>query len=401
MEDIDGDEDDSTGANYCAHYFPTSSPAKRVVIQHRATDDIQSQHPSINSLEQRQSEMLSEDATSFQGASCLAQKSLLASNHDSSINDHLQTTSKLPNDKYGYDQDEIEAFLDNSSSSFAAEFDEIYDDFEASITRDAAGTAHSMQAKEPEMCSRLTDVASWSTFFANGEPDSPGWPSSLSDRDLGEETASVVMLDPEQIADDGKIVILSEDDDQSISHLRLLFEQPEIKHDTLLHHTISTKGFPGRFSMFQPEQLSWLGNEATTYTFGLTCHPNGRITNRAFVRDPLHQVTSLDEADIMHDTILSAAIRHAELTAAKLEPLKQMRTMEERVLRREIHRECALARLEGVSVGYFRYFAGHMTVEEYLAARICVCWSDCFCNKLCTRFGDMLCPCSGSLELCD
>lgn len=72
------------------------------------------------------------------------------------------------------------------------------------------------------------------------------------------------------------------------------------------------------------------------------------------------------------------------------------RTSEDEDLRREAHRECAAAQLEGVPVGYYRHFAGHMTVEEYVEAKMCVCWAQCPCSKLCTRSGDLACPCAGN-----
>lgn len=68
-------------------------------------------------------------------------------------------------------------------------------------------------------------------------------------------------------------------------------------------------------------------------------------------------------------------------------------------LRRETHLECAMARLEGVVVGQYRYYQGHMTIEDYKAARICICWQECWCAKMCTRFGDLRCPCSNDLLL--
>jgi hypothetical protein len=75
------------------------------------------------------------------------------------------------------------------------------------------------------------------------------------------------------------------------------------------------------------------------------------------------------------------------------------RTAAEEALRREIHRECALARLEGVSVGEYRYYQGHLNIEEYKEASMCICWEACECSKMCTRFGDMLCPCSKYIEI--
>lgn len=186
----------------------------------------------------------------------------------------------------------------------------------------------------------------------------------------------------------------------SLRHENTLRDVRSSRGSSTMHMGLN-KGYPGRFSMLHSHQLHYFSDRPIQHSFGLSYHPNGRLLNKFFIRDCRYQTTSLGEADFERDAVLGAVIRHAEITAAKLEPLKQMRSVQERATRREVHRECALARLEGVSVGYFRYFAGHMTVEEYLSARMCVCWNDCFCNKLCTRFGDMLCPCSRNLELCD
>ena len=75
------------------------------------------------------------------------------------------------------------------------------------------------------------------------------------------------------------------------------------------------------------------------------------------------------------------------------------RTAAEEALRREVHHECTAARLEGVSVGQYRYYQGHLNIEEYKEAGMCVCWEACECSKLCTHFGDLLCPCSKHIEI--
>ena len=67
--------------------------------------------------------------------------------------------------------------------------------------------------------------------------------------------------------------------------------------------------------------------------------------------------------------------------------------------RRELHMECTFARLEGAGVGHWRYHQGHLTLEEYIRVGACVCWEDCVCSKLCTRYGDLVCPCGKWLEL--
>lgn len=74
------------------------------------------------------------------------------------------------------------------------------------------------------------------------------------------------------------------------------------------------------------------------------------------------------------------------------------RTVEQEALRRETHFESSLACLEGVSIGEYRYYHGHSNVEEYNKGGMCVCWSECFCTVMCSKYADMLCPCAKFLE---
>ena len=76
---------------------------------------------------------------------------------------------------------------------------------------------------------------------------------------------------------------------------------------------------------------------------------------------------------------------------------KIARSKAEDELRKEIQLECTVARLEGISVGEYRYYMGHLNIEEYNEAKMCICWEECACSKLCTRFGDLLCPCAGAI----
>ena len=94
-----------------------------------------------------------------------------------------------------------------------------------------------------------------------------------------------------------------------------------------------------------------------------------------------------------------AAIRYADEQVAIGQHFP--RTVDEEIFRRECHRECAMARLEGVSVGKYRYFQGHMTLADYVDSGICVCWDECACTKMCTRYGDLICPCSGWIRVHD
>jgi hypothetical protein len=70
------------------------------------------------------------------------------------------------------------------------------------------------------------------------------------------------------------------------------------------------------------------------------------------------------------------------------------RTQVQENLRTEMHHEVTMARLESVSVGKYRYYQGHLNIEEYKSIGMCICWEECECSMLCTRFADLLCPCS-------
>ena len=80
-------------------------------------------------------------------------------------------------------------------------------------------------------------------------------------------------------------------------------------------------------------------------------------------------------------------------------PVAMLRIPSQENLRREAHMELASARLEGVCVGEYRYYQGHLSVEDYIKKGLCVCWSHCACSRVCSRFGDVLCPCSADLVL--
>jgi hypothetical protein len=132
-------------------------------------------------------------------------------------------------------------------------------------------------------------------------------------------------------------------------------------------------------------------------TTGDCLHPNYLFTHLNFypclhedkldyrtriARPGTHIAWSIDYADELTDIATDAP-----------------RTAAEEALRREAYRECSLARLEGVSVGQYRYYEGHLNIEEYKEAGMCICWEACECSKMCTRFGDILCPCSKYIEI--
>ncbi|KAK5103014.1 hypothetical protein LTS08_003817 [Lithohypha guttulata] len=157
--------------------------------------------------------------------------------------------------------------------------------------------------------------------------------------------------------------------------------------------------YPGRFSISLLKPRAHHKPANCKEIFGLASHPNGRIINDAFSEDNRMHVTSYTDSELTKNPALAITLQRAERKALDPDVTAEARTSRQSVLRRETHRECALARLEGVPVGYYRYFAGHMTVEDYLAAKMCICWGQCYCNKLCTRFGDLLCPCSDDLTV--
>ncbi|OCT44757.1 hypothetical protein CLCR_05575 [Cladophialophora carrionii] len=174
-----------------------------------------------------------------------------------------------------------------------------------------------------------------------------------------------------------------------------------LKHKRL---TTSLTGYPGQFESYEAEYLSVRATLACPelFTTGDSGHPNGLFTHTNFVADPTYPHREYTAAMLAALPVRDLALSHAETSTqsyACSAPVSALRTPTQEMLRREIHRECAAARLEGVSVGEYRYYQGFMSLEEYLAARVCVCWAFCWCSKLCGRYADVLCPCSGWIEL--
>ena len=134
-----------------------------------------------------------------------------------------------------------------------------------------------------------------------------------------------------------------------------------------------------------------------TVTTGDRLHPNYLFTHSNF--SPCSHKDKLDYQ--MHitrpETQIARSINYAEeLTDIAA---NASRTAAEEALRREVYRECSSACLEGVSVGQYRYYEGHLNIEEYKEAGMCICWEACECSIMCTRFGDILCPCSKYIEI--
>lgn len=136
-------------------------------------------------------------------------------------------------------------------------------------------------------------------------------------------------------------------------------------------------------------------------TFGTETHANGVFHHHRFQaggNTPYNQY-SLDfslSAAPPANSPLGKAIRIADEKIDVAADTK--RSVEEEALRRETHFECAAARLEGVPVGELRYYHGHSGVAEYSKGGFCVCWGECFCTTMCTKYADMVCPCAKHLE---
>jgi hypothetical protein len=175
--------------------------------------------------------------------------------------------------------------------------------------------------------------------------------------------------------------------------------------------TATLTSYPGQFTSYETKYLNRHKKIRSTepkpntplpsHRFGDRLHANGLITHTAFIPDP--QPTELNYTSTSHlysNPLRGTAWEHAHNMSIRAGKMLT-RTPSEEQLRREIHLECASARLEGCSVGQYRYYQGHMSVEEYVAANMCVCWEECWCSKLCTRFGDVLCPCAGDVVLAE
>ena len=135
----------------------------------------------------------------------------------------------------------------------------------------------------------------------------------------------------------------------------------------------------------------------TKITIGDRLHPNYLYTHNNFYTCPYGNSPDFTQLTAPHNSEVGRCIDYASemsITAAEC-----VRTKSEEDLRREGHRECASARLEGCGVGQYRYYQGHLNVEEYLEAGMCICWDSCDCSKMCTRYGDLICPCSKYIEL--
>lgn len=111
------------------------------------------------------------------------------------------------------------------------------------------------------------------------------------------------------------------------------------------------------------------------HTFGGRCHPNGIFTHTSITLDPLCKVPDFSKENLPSGNALLTCMDFATnmTIAAAGNDTVNLRNRDEEILRREAHIECARARLEGVTVGYYRYYHGHLSIEEYHDAEMCIC----------------------------
>lgn len=161
----------------------------------------------------------------------------------------------------------------------------------------------------------------------------------------------------------------------------------------------STTGYAGQFALDEYFDVMSRSHYPTAY--GNRFHPNGIFTNNPLISGQGlglraghygNQQQTLQLRSILDFASDKAWEAGSDATAAH-------RTPEEERLRTEGYRECARARLEGVPVGQYRYFHGHLTLEEYIENGLCVCWEGCLCTGVCTMYSDVICPCNKHLQL--
>ncbi|KAI1611021.1 hypothetical protein EDD37DRAFT_608241 [Exophiala viscosa] len=155
-------------------------------------------------------------------------------------------------------------------------------------------------------------------------------------------------------------------------------------------------GYAGQFESYEAKYMRRRAaktSKVLSFTSGDVLHPNNQFTHTNFIADPTYATQNYTKAILAKLPVRNAALTYADFQSDLAAELLT-RSVSEENLRREAHRECAAARLEGCAVGQYRYYQGHMSLEEYKAAKMCVCWDGCYCSKLCTIYGDVLCPCN-------
>ena len=166
----------------------------------------------------------------------------------------------------------------------------------------------------------------------------------------------------------------------------------------------SWRTYPGQFHGLSMSHLvSRSGRTATVATFpeGPVRNANGSMIHQACV--PARGSACLDFSSRFRSGKWRKTTRAEEELYSLLETktilcgadsVSASRGFAQKDLRARLHSEAAQARLDGVSVGEVRYYDGCMTVEEFVGTGVCVCWEKCACSAVCTRYPDMVCPCS-------
>jgi hypothetical protein len=155
----------------------------------------------------------------------------------------------------------------------------------------------------------------------------------------------------------------------------------------------TTPTWPGQFTgLTSPTLASTVGVAPVAYIFGDVRNANGFYANTRLFAAPSAATTDLSSRA---DAPLLVDLDRAATLAAS----HKCCSHDQEFMRYQCHNEAAWARLHGLSVGEYRYRRGHMTVEECVAARVCVCWAECACAAFCTRYPDMMCPCSEHIVL--
>lgn len=162
----------------------------------------------------------------------------------------------------------------------------------------------------------------------------------------------------------------------------------------LLTGTLS--GFPGQFECSEQGFLETRASDGLPLARirnGDATHPNNVYTHSNFIADPTYPAMDYTQLHLLCLPAREAALKDAD---RRVDDFSSAAARSETgdMLRRELYRECALARLEGVAVGQYRYYQGFLSLEEYHDMRLCVCWAGCWCSKLCGIYADVMCPCS-------
>ncbi|ETN41968.1 uncharacterized protein HMPREF1541_03907 [Cyphellophora europaea CBS 101466] len=188
---------------------------------------------------------------------------------------------------------------------------------------------------------------------------------------------------------------------------RLNSPVPSVESD-LTPCTPNFAAYPGQFTAITSDYLGTRGIGQSYYVYGdpTGANANGMYANSAFSKAPRNGSIDLAARFAAGDRLTrreQGMLTNLELKSdlASAAHVAAQRSGEQAFKRVQVHYEAAIARLNGVAVGQHRYEKGHMTVEEYVEAGVCVCWAPCACVAFCGRFPDMMCPCNEHIVLDD